>query len=308
MAAGLSGKRIVVTGSSHGIGRAVARRLGQEGARVVVNASGQGQGGRAAAEPVLAELVAEIEADGGEALISIGSVADADAAKGLIETAVEGFGGLDALVNVAGIAGPHNNSIREISVEDWRHVVSVHLDGTFYCCRAAVPHLLEAGGGSIVNTSSHGHLGGYGGTAYGAAKGGINSLSFSLAADLRADGIRVNAICPGAKTRLSSGPEYEALIANLEARGMLSPELAKNSLNAPAPEGCAALYAYLVSDAAREITGELFSASGPYVGVFDRVDERMLGFRQPAAGEAVDANVWSLEELADLVPRKLAQS
>lgn len=299
MAGGLAGKRIVVTGSSFGIGRAVALGLAREGARVVVNGSGGGPGGPEEAEAALAGLVSEISAVGTEALAYVGSVDDWTSAQALIETAVEGFGGLDGLVNVAGISGAPANSLLEIELEDWRKVVSVHLDGTFYCCRAAVPHLKRASGGSIVNTSSHGHLGGFGGTAYPAAKGAINSLTFALATDLRGDEIRCNAICPGAKTRLSSGPEYEGLIGKLESRGLLTPELAVASLAAPPPEQCAPIYGYLLSDAAKGISGRIFSTSGPYVGVFDRYAERVIGMR-----EAEDP-VWSLDELAEIVPGKL---
>lgn len=297
---GLRGKRVVVTGSSQGIGRAVAMRLAREGARVVVNASGLGVGGREAAARGLAELVETLEAEGAEAAGFVGSVSEEEDAAGLIELAVSRFGGLDGLVNCAGIGEPAASSIRRIQTGDWRRVLDVHLDGTFLCCRHAVPHLVAAGGGAIVNTSSHAFLGVYGGTAYAAAKGATNSLTRALAADLRTEGVRCNAICPGAKTRLSSGPEYEAKIADLEARGVLNEALARGSLNAPSAEGCASLYAFLLSDAARAITGEVFSAAGPYVGIFPRPEERMLAYAQSASG------VWEIEALAAALTGKLA--
>ena len=301
MAGVLEGKRIVVTGSSHGIGRAVALGLAAQGARVVVNGSGQGEGGADRARTELGALIDEIRRAGGEGLAYVGSVADVEASRALIETAVEGYGGLDGLVNCAGIAGRPENSVLEIDLEDWRRVVSIHLDGTFFCVRAAVPHLARSGGGSIVNTSSHGHLGGFGGTAYPAAKGAINSLTFALATDLRGDGIRVNAVCPGAKTRLSSGPDYEGLIAKLETRGLLTPEAAVASLDVPPPEACAPLYAYLLSDEARDVSGRLFSTSGPYVGLFDAYREQTIGMR-----DAEDP-IWPVEELAALVAEKLGE-
>jgi NAD(P)-dependent dehydrogenase (short-subunit alcohol dehydrogenase family) len=299
MAGQLEGKRIVVTGSSQGIGRAIACGLAREGARVAVNASGGGAGGGEEADRVLGALVEELGQLGGEGLACIGSVADFDAATAVIETAAESFGGLDGLVNCAGGPGAPTNSILEIEIEDWKHVLAVHLDGSFYCIRAAIPHLRRAGCGSIVNTSSHGHLGDYGGTAYPAAKGGINSLTFALATDLRSEGIRCNAVCPGAKTRLSSGPDYEQLIGRLESRGLLSTELAAASLDAPPPEECAPIYGYLLSDAASEITGRVFTTSGGYVGIFDRHSERMIGMHEAGAP------AWTLEELAEIVPTKL---
>ncbi len=302
----LIGKRIVVAGSSQGIGRAVALRVAQEGGRVVVNGSGQGRGGRAESERVLGELVTEIETAGGEAAAYVGSVAAEAEAAALIDTAVSRWGGLDGLVNCAGIAEPPGSSILTVSPKDWRSVLEVHLDGTLYCCRAAAPHLVEAGGGSIVNTSSHAHLGIYGGTAYAAAKGAVNSLTLAIAAELAAEGVRCNAICPGAKTRLSTGEAYEAKIADLRARGLLSEQLAAGSLSPPGPEGCAALYAILLSEATQEITGRIFSAAGPYIGVFPAREETFLGYKSPDPGEAVDPPpTFQAEELAALLHEKL---
>lgn len=301
MAGVLEGRRIVVTGSSEGIGRAIALCLAQEGARVVVNASGQGSGGPEAAAERLEGLVAELLAAGGEGAACVGSVADPAAAEAIVGTAVETWGGLDGLVNCAGIPGKPANGIQEIELDDWARVVSVHLDGTFLCSRAAIPHLRAAGGGVIVNTSSHGFLGMYGGSAYPAAKGAINSLTWCMATDLAEHGIRCNAVCPGAKTRLSTGPDYEEMIRGLEARGILSDGLAEISLNSPPPEECAPIYAYLLSDAAKHVNGRIFTASGPYVGLFPIVQEKMIGARPPAQGP------WTQADLAQTVDAALAE-
>lgn len=301
MTRALEGRRIVVTGSSEGIGRAIALCLASEGARVVVNASGQGLGGCEAAEERLVGLVDELAAAGGEGAACVASVADPAGAEAIIESAARAFGGLDGLVNCAGIPGKPANSIRDIELDDWARVLRVHLDGTFFCSRAAIPHLADTGGGVIVNTSSHGFLGIYGGSAYPAAKGGINSLTYSMATDLADLGIRCNAVCPGAKTRLSTGPEYEEMIRGLEARGILSEGLAEISLNSPPPEACAPIYAYLLSDAAKHVNGRIFTASGPYVGLFPRLQERMVGAREPAEGP------WTIEALAEAVESALAE-
>ena len=295
MTRALEGRRIVVTGSSEGIGRAIALCLAGEGARVVVNASGQGAGGADAAATRLEGLVGELAAAGGEGAASVGSVAEPDGAEAIVQVAVDAFGGLDGLVNCAGIPGKPANSIRDIELEDWRRVLSVHLDGTFLCSRAAIPRLREAGGGVIINTSSHGFLGMYGGSAYPAAKGGINSLTWCMATDLADFGIRCNAVCPGAKTRLSTGPEYEEMIRGLETRGILSEGLAEISLNSPPPSECVPIYAYLLSDAAKEVNGRIFTASGPYVGLFPLMAEKMVGARDPADGP------WTVEALATAV-------
>jgi NAD(P)-dependent dehydrogenase (short-subunit alcohol dehydrogenase family) len=285
----------------------VAVRIAKEGGRVVLNGSGTND--PEATHAHLEALAREIEHAGGEVATCVGSVACDEGARALIGTAVDRFGGLDALVNCAGIPEPPNTTIRDITPEDWQKVLAVHLDGSFLWCREAIPHLIEAGGGAIVNTSSHAWLGLYGGTAYGASKGAINSLTWELAADLREHGIRCNAICPGAKTRLSSGPRYAESIGRLVERGLLSPEMGRASIHAPPPEGCASLYAYLVSDAAREITGELFSATGGYVGVFARPQERLLLFKQPPDGQSMEtagALRWELDDLADRLPDQLA--
>lgn len=301
MTRALEGRRIVVTGSSEGIGRAIALCLAGEGARVVVNASGRGAGGPAAAAERLDALVAALVEAGGEGAACVASVAEPEGAAALVGTAVDAWGGLDGLVNCAGIPGKPANSIRDIDLDDWRQVLSVHLDGTFLCSRAAIPPLREAGGGAIVNTSSHGFLGLYGGSAYPAAKGGINSLSWAMATDLAEFGIRCNVVCPGAKTRLSTGPEYEEMIRGLASRGILSEGLATISLNSPPPEECAPIYAYLLSDAAKAVNGRIFTASGPYVGLFPIMAEQLVGTRDAGDGP------WTVEALAAAVAGALEE-
>jgi NAD(P)-dependent dehydrogenase (short-subunit alcohol dehydrogenase family) len=285
MADGLAGKRVVVTGSSQGIGREVALRLAAEGASVVVNGSGSTPG-------ALEGVVSEILAAGGRAVACPGSVAEPETAERLVDACVRSFGGLDVLINVAGVAEPPRSSILNIGLEDWRRQIDVHLNGTFYACRAAARLMAGQRSGVIINTSSHGFQGIYGGTGYAAAKGATNSLTYALAKDLAEHGVRVNAVCPGARTRLSTGPEYEESIRTLHARGLLDDAMMKASLNPAGPEFVAALYAYLASDLADGITGKLFSGAGGYVGLFDGPSERPLAFRKVSAGEG-----WSLDEL-----------
>ena len=286
----LEGKRILVTGSSQGIGRAVAERIANEGGRVLVNGSGTGPGGRAATQRTLTALIEGIESSGGEAYAFVGSVADDAIAGEMVETAVRALGGLDGVVNCAGIPEPSGSTVETITRQDWERVRQVHLDGTFAVCRHAIPHLIESGDGRIVNTSSHAFLGIYGGSAYAAAKGGINSLTRALAADLAQKNVRCNAICPGARTRLSSGPEYEAQIADLEARGVLSPAMARASRVVAPPAGCAALYAFLLSPGAGFLSGEILSATGGYVGVLPKPEESFIAMSD-------DANSWELGAL-----------
>lgn len=276
----LAGKRVVVAGASVGIGRAVAMRCAAEGASLVVNARG---------EASLADSVAAIEATGAAVVGVAGSVADPAVAERLVATAVEHFGGLDALVNCAGIPEPAGSSILDISPAQWQELVDVHLTGTFNTCQHAARAMVgQGGGGSIVNTSSHAFLGIFGGTGYPAGKGGTNSLTFALAAELAEHGIRVNAVCPGARTRLSTGDDYEAHIARLHDRGMLDDLLRDASLDPAPPEHVASLYAFLVSDAAAGVTGELFWGAGPFAGRFPRPQPTFDFVGDAAAPPSID--------------------
>lgn len=279
----LSGKRALLAGAGQGIGAAIARSFAAAGASVVAN-------DRSGAAETLA---AEIESEGGSASACIGDVTDPDFVERLVENAAERLGGIDILVNCAGVGEPEGRRALEVTPEEWRGLVDVHLNAVFYACRAAAPHLV-ASRGAILNTSSHSFTGIYGGSGYPAGKGGVNSLSFALAAELREQGVRVNAVCPGAKTRLSSGPAYAARIDDLHARGILDDGMRQVSLAPPAPEELTALYVFLASDRARHITGRLLSASGGYVGIFDPIRETPLAFRSVEKEGA-----WRFDELAE---------
>ena len=191
----------------------------------------------------------------------------------------EEFGPIDVWVNCAGIAEPEGASILDVSPDEWRQVLDVHLEGTFHGCRQVAPRMVERGRGAIVNTSSHAFTGLYGGTGYAAAKGAINSLTFALAAELREHGVRVNAVCPGARTRLSTGPAFERHIRSLHARGLLPAAVRDAALDPPDARFVGPLYVFLASDRAAGVTGRLFSASGGYVGLFAEPTESLLAFR-----------------------------
>jgi NAD(P)-dependent dehydrogenase (short-subunit alcohol dehydrogenase family) len=254
---------------------------------VVVN------GREAAPAQEAANAIAEL---GGEAVACAGSVADFDFAEQLVETCAERFGSIDVLVNCAGISEPPGASILDMSARDWRESIDAHLTSTFNCCRHAGPRMVAQQRGAIVNTSSHAFLGDYGGTAYPAAKGGTNSLTFALAAELREHGVRVNAICPGASTRLSTGAAFEQHIRELHARGLLDDVTRDAALAPPAPEHVGPLYAFLASDLAEGISGRVFSAVGGYVGVFAPSEEKLLAFRDHRS-----AGPWPIEDLANAV-------
>lgn len=288
----LQDKVIIVTGASMGVGRAVALRCAQLGAVLVVNSSGAG-----GVDPApLQSLVAQIERDGGEAIYSVGSVADPEYAQQLIATCVDRFGRLDGLANVAGVSEGGANTIREMDAQNWKRITGVHLDGSFYTSKYAIEQMVEQGGGTIVNTGSHAFLGSYGGSAYAAAKGAILSLSAAIAKDMWDDGIRCNVVLPGARTRLSTGAAYEAQIRDLNRRGLLDDARMYSALNPAPPEVMAAMYSYLLSDAAAAISGRLFSASGLHVGEFSWPVETVLETRDLASG-----GVWEERQIAALL-------
>jgi NAD(P)-dependent dehydrogenase (short-subunit alcohol dehydrogenase family) len=152
------------------------------------------------------------------------------------------------------------------------------------------------GHGAIINTSSVAFLGDYGGTGYPAGKGAVNGLTMAIAAELKAYGVRANVVCPGARTRLSTGVEYEKHIEDLHRRGLLDEMTMRASLDSAAPAFVAPLYAYLASDLARDVTGQIFVAAGGFVGSFDRPTPRVLGYR-----DHHDAEPWSVADVHKMI-------
>lgn len=283
----LAGRGAVVSGGSHGIGRAVAELLGSLGARVIVN-------GRDAL--AVEETVEAIAASGGSAGAVVGAADAPGVAGALVDECLSRFGRLDTLINCAGIAEPPGSSILNISPDEFDGLISAHLGTVFHTCRAAAPVLAAQGHGSIINTSSVAFLGDYGGTGYPAGKGAVNGLTLAIAAELRAVGVRANVVCPGARTRLSTGAEYEKHIEDLHRRGLLDDMTMRASLDSAPPTFVAPVYAYLASDLARGVTGQIFVAAGGFVGTFDRPSPRLLAYR-----DHHQSGPWSVEELHDMI-------
>ena len=240
-------KVALVTGAASGIGRATAERLASEGARVFC-------------VDVQAEAVEETAKlagrAGGEAESRVVDVSDEAEVEACVSTCAERFGRLDALCNVAGTL--RFGHAHELSLETWRQVMAVNLDGSFLMCRAALPHLLESQG-NIVNVSSTAALAGLPyGAAYGASKGGVLGLTRALAVEYGKQGVRCNAVCPGSiETPMSAGgaglpkdADYKLVMRQMaldKARG---------------PEHVAALIAYLASDEAAHMNGEEIKIDG----------------------------------------------
>ena len=219
----LSGRIAVVTGGSRGIGAAVAKGLGKEGATVIINYNhSQGE-----AEAV----VNEIKAMGSLAVALQADISDAEATKVFIEKALADFGKIDILVNNAGIT--RDKTFKKMSFEEWHKVIDTNLSSVFNTCKIALPSMLEQKYGRIINISSVvGQAGGFGQTNYAAAKAGLVGFSKSLALETAKGGVTVNCICPGyiATEMVKAMPENvrEAIIAMVPMKKLGEPdEIAK---------------------------------------------------------------------------------
>ncbi|WP_054812816.1 SDR family NAD(P)-dependent oxidoreductase [Nocardia arizonensis] len=283
----LTGRGAVVVGGSSGIGFAVAAALARQGAAVVLNGRNEAAVERAADA---------LRMSGHRVLGLAGSAAEESVADKLIKTCVSTYGAIDILINCAGAAEPAGSSILTVKPWEWRALLDSHLTTVFNTCRLAAPLMVERGGGTIVNTSSFAYLGDYGGTGYAAGKGAVTSLTLAMAAELREHGVRANVVCPGAKTRLSSGLDFEARLLDLYRRGILDKVMMNGALDAPPAEYVAQLYLYLASDRAAEVTGQILIGAGGFVGRFDRPKTAVLGYRAH-----IDSAPWSLPELHAMI-------
>ncbi|MDA0763224.1 MAG: SDR family NAD(P)-dependent oxidoreductase [Proteobacteria bacterium] len=245
----LENKVAIVTGGGGGIGREIALALAAEGASVVVNDIGVSLTGDGGSNSPAEETCGLITQKGGKAVISNDSVSSWKSAQLIIQKALDTFGKIDIVINNAGIL--RDTIFHKMDPSDWEDVINVHLNGGFYVSRAAAPYFREQSSGAYVHmTSTSGLIGNFGQANYSAAKLGIAGLSKSISLDMSRFNVRSNCIAPFAWSRMTS-----SIPANTDAEKERVERLKKMT-----PETNAPLAVFLASGAAKDVTGQIFSA------------------------------------------------
>jgi NAD(P)-dependent dehydrogenase (short-subunit alcohol dehydrogenase family) len=289
------GRVVVITGAGRGLGREHALEFARQGADVVVNDLGGEVDGSGSSTGPAQEVADAVRAMGRRALVNGDDVADEAGAERLITTAIEEFGRLDVLVNNAGIL--RDRMLTNMSFAEWDDVIRVHLRGTFAPSHFAAAYWRQqskagepVADARLINTSSSsGIYGNAGQTNYGAAKAGIASFTIIAAMELAPYGVTVNAIAPGAATRMTI-PLRAARGAAVEKPEGFDPS---------SPENVAPLVVWLGSPGSREITGRVFNVSGGRISVAE-------GW-SPGPQASVERR-WDPAELGDIVPKLVADA
>lgn len=276
----MEGKVVIVTGAGGGIGRGIAHAMARAGAMVVVNDVGVSLVGEGGDRGVAEGLAAEIRSVGGQAVANTDSVSDWAGAQRIIACAIETFGRVDAVVNNAG--NLRDRFFHNMTEDEWRSVIDVHLHGTFFVSRAAASHFRAQNSGAYVHmTSTSGLVGNFGQANYSAAKLGIVALSKSIALDMQKYGVRSNCIAPFAWSRMT-----DSIPANTPEEAARVEKLKKMDADKIAP-----MAVYLASDAAAGVSAQIFGV---------RANEILL-FSQPRPVRSVHmSDGWTPESIAQV--------
>ena len=264
----LDGKTVAVTGAGRGIGRAVAMACAANGANVVVNDFGVSIDGNDPSSEIDDEVVAEIIAAGGNAVAVADTVTTMEGGERIVQTAIDTYGSIDGVVCVAGIL--RERMLFNMSEDEWDPVIETHLKGTFTVFRAAAPHMREQKSGTMIGFTSGAFAGSVAQANYSAAKGGIVSLTRSAAVGMNKYGVTANVIAPVAKSRMSGNVPF--------------------GLEMGDPEDVAPMVVFLLGDAARSVTGQVFTANGGKLAVWN----------QPVEVREINKDGrWTPEEIAE---------
>ena len=288
----LKNKVAVVTGSGMGIGKAVAIAMAREGAKVVTNNRRLGTSGGDA------ELTAkQIRDMGGQAAPFFGDVGDFETARQLIQMAVDSFGSVDILANIAGTNA--RSMIWETTEEEIDDIIRIHIKGTFNCIRHACGIMMQQRWGRIINTSSLVWLRETGFASYGVAKAGIMGLTRAVATDLSDYGITCNAISPIAKSRMLGTAEAVARVKQQYEAGIVNKQFLEMATNPPDPATIPPLLLYLCTDEAANISGHLFRIVGGLIA----------DCWHPLNRKAINKpeGLWTVEELSVQIPETLLE-
>ncbi|MBA4181848.1 MAG: 3-hydroxyacyl-CoA dehydrogenase [Anaerolinea sp.] len=303
MAGLLDGKVVAMTGAGRGIGRECALLAASEGARVVVNDPGVNPDGSGHDDGPAAQVVSEIKAKGGTAVANFADVSSMEGGESIIRTALDTYGRLDGLINLAAIL--RDRMVFNLTEEEWDDVIRVDLKGHFTTLKPAAVVMRQQRYGRIVNYSSVSGLQGNSGQAnYGAAKAGIAGLTRVAARDLGRYGVTVNCIAPGASTRLTATvPQASRELRasrGIAGAGGAAPANAAAEAAAAAmrgPDMVAPMTIYLLLDEAWNINGRIFQVAGGHVG--------LLQDMYPPFKNIYKDGKWTLDELRALVPAQL---
>ncbi len=284
----MDGKVVVVTGAGGGVGREIAIMMAGEGAKVIVADIGASLSGAGGSATPAQQTKALIEQKGGAAEVCTESVAAWGSAQKIIQAALDHYGRIDAVVNNAGIL--RDGIFHRMTEDDWLSVIAVHLNGSFFVSRAAAEHYRKQESGAFVHiTSTSGLIGNIGQANYAAAKLGITALSKSIALDMQRYNVRSNCLSPWAWSRMTSSiptatPEQAAEVAKLQK---MTPDK-----NAP-------LAVYLCSDAAKDVTGQVFGTRK--YEIYQVSSPRPIRIMHNAEG-------WTPSSIASLAGPALAKS
>ena len=293
----LEGKAGIVTGAGRGIGRAIAVLMAQEGAKVIVNDLGAGREGQAIGDRAADQVVDEIKKAGGTAIANFDSVADYAKAGLMVRQCAETWGKIDFVVNTAGML--RERMIWNMTEDDFDAVINVHLKGTWVMCHHAAKMMRGARFGRIVNFSSDAFKGSAGQCNYAAAKAGIIGLTRTIARECGRYGITANAMCPFAATRMTVN---DAVIANWKRRvesGLMTPAQLEQRMAMPGPEFVAPMVAYLCTDAAKDVNGQIFHAEKGHYHTYYYGEVARSIYKYDNGG------LFTVDELMETVPTSL---